>query len=275
MLGRRIASRGGQVVTTALALLVACVLAGCAVDRSDSSESAVETTAEITEETAPPTTGEPQIAQSIYRVKANRCASPENSWTTGFAIDSQTIVTVAHALISTLGVTVIDADDVEHAVEIAYVDDEKDIALLRLVEGSAEAVAVAGAEASGDVWIVTFKQKDEHPVVRPASVLALLEVTMEGQGARDAIKLTADISVGDSGGPVVNSSGELLGMIFATTIDEQTGWAIAEPEVSRALDLKNANRPEVVPPACTSDPTDPEEPAAEDQESASPGNESN
>lgn len=235
----------------------------------------METTAEITEETAPPTTGEPQIAQSIYRVKANRCASPENSWTTGFAIDSQTIVTVAHALISTLGVTVIDADDVEHAVEIAYVDDEKDIALLRLVEGSAEAVAVAGAEASGDVWIVTFKQKDEHPVVRPASVLALLEVTMEGQGARDAIKLTADISVGDSGGPVVNSSGELLGMIFATTIDEQTGWAIAEPEVSRALDLKNANRPEVVPPACTSDPTDPEEPAAEDQESASPGNESN
>jgi S1-C subfamily serine protease len=210
-------------------------------------------------ETAPTTTeatGEPEISQSVFRVKANRCASPENSWTTGFAIDTTTIATVAHALESTLAVTVIDVDEVEHEVEVAYVDDQKDIALLRLVDATVEPLPVAEDEAAGDVWLVTFKQKEEQPVVRPASVLDLIQVTMDGQGARDAIKLTADISVGDSGGPVVNSSGEVLGMIFATTIDEKTGWAIAQPEVTDALVTKNANRPEVVPPACTTDPTE-------------------
>lgn len=200
--------------------------------------------------------GEPEISQSVFRVKANRCASPENSWTTGFAIDETTIATVAHALESTLSVTVIDADEVEHQVDVAYVDDQKDIALLRLVDATVEPLPVATGEAAGDVWLVTFKQKEEQPVVRPATVLDLIQVTMDGQGERDAIKLTADISVGDSGGPVVTSGGELLGMIFATTIDEQTGWAIAQPEVSDALAMKNANRPEVVPPACTTDPTD-------------------
>lgn len=235
--------------TTATIVIVGLLAtAGCA-SRTDRPETAATTTEVVV-------TGEPDVAQSVFRVKANRCASPENSWTTGFAIDETTIATVAHALESTLAVTVIDTDEIEYEVEVAYVDDAKDIALLRLLDTTVEPLPAADDEASGDVWLVTFKQKEEQPVVRPASVLDLIQVTMDGQGARDAIKLTADISVGDSGGPVVNSSGEVLGMIFATTIDEQTGWAIAQAEVSAALATKNANRPEVVPPACLTDPTE-------------------
>lgn len=199
---------------------------------------------------------EPAIARSVFQIKADRCASPENAWTTGFAIEPQTIVTVAHALISTRGVTVIDVDGNEHPVEVAYVDDLKDIALLRLLDTTAPVVTAAEVEAAGDVWTVTFKQKDEAPVVKPAAVVDLMEVTMDGQGAREAIKLTADISVGDSGGPVVTDDGRLLGMIFATTIDAQTGWAIAENEVTAAVEAKNAAPPEVVPPTCTEDPTE-------------------
>lgn len=199
----------------------------------------------------------PDIGGSVFQVKANRCASPENSWTTGFAIDDTTIATVAHALESTLAVSVIDQDGNESPVEIAYVDEGKDIALLRLADDvTVNPLPMADEDADGEVWLVTFKHKDTAPVFQQGTVLSLVEVTMDGEGARDAIKLTADISVGDSGGPVVNRRGELLGMIFATTIDERTGWAIAHPEVSQALATKNGNRPEVIPPACLTDPLD-------------------
>ncbi|MEM9654316.1 MAG: serine protease [Actinomycetota bacterium] len=270
MLGRWTPRRRQPVVCLILAGLL--VIAGCSattLEETDAGNGGSRTDQDGTGADGATSDGagtdrtEPDVAASVFRVKANRCASPENSWTTGFAVDADTIATVAHALESTLAVTVIDVDEVEYPVEVAYVDEAKDIALLRLLDTTAEPLPVADEEADGDVWLVTFKQKEEQPVFQPASVLSLVEVTMDGEGARDAIKLTADISVGDSGGPVVNDDGQLLGMIFATTINERTGWAIAQPEVSAALEAKNRNRPEVIPPACTTDPMDPVEPESE------------
>ena len=53
---------------------------------------------------------------------------------------------------------------------------------------------------------------------------------------REVLSLRADVRPGNSGGPVVNKSGEVVGVVFAASVDrDDTGYAMTSRQVAKAV----------------------------------------
>ena len=74
-------------------------------------------------------------------------------------------------------------------------------------------------------------------MVRPVELLQRTEITLDGEGRRDSIKLGTAIEAGDSGAPVIDEEGRVIGLVFATSRTGDTGWAIAGSELVSVPEL--------------------------------------
>lgn len=192
--------------------------------------------------------------QAIYRVEVGQCLAVENQLATAVAVGPELLVTVAHSLEQADGVTIKDGQGVEVASELVYVDQAKDIAFFALTDpqqanGLGSALELAEPAESGAVSIATGS-RDEGPNSKQATILDLLDATLDGEGKRAAIKLEADIKPGDSGAAVVNADGRMVGMIFATARGQNIGWAVASSELRDALAQLESNGPETITLSC-------------------------
>lgn len=193
--------------------------------------------------------GTPDVIDSLHRVRVEQCASPENQWTTAVAVGPDTVATVAHSLTSAEAITAFDATGTERSATIVYLDEAKDVAILRLAGDAGPVLPIVAPASSGPVVVASFADED-GPTRQPSEILELVDATLDGEGRRRAIKLDAEIGPGDSGAPVVNDDGEVVGMIFATARDRRIGWAIAGTELIAAIDELGATTPEALPPVC-------------------------
>ena len=58
----------------------------------------------------------------------------------------------------------------------------------------------------------------------------------EGTVVREVLSLRADVRPGNSGGPVVNKAGEVVGVVFAASVDrDDTGYAMTSRQVASAV----------------------------------------
>ena len=67
----------------------------------------------------------------------------------------------------------------------------------------------------------------------------------EGTVLRDVFSLRAPIRQGNSGGPIVNSAGDVVGLIFAASVtDPDTGYALTAEQIaeSAALGVTSSSR---------------------------------
>ncbi|MGH1491543.1 MAG: S1 family peptidase [Acidimicrobiales bacterium] len=191
----------------------------------------------------------PDALASIYRVEVGQCLAVENQLATAVAIAPGLVVTVAHSLDQADGVTLKDALDQDVPSELLYVDPTKDIAILRLSDASPVPLELTEPQNSGAVSVATAAGSD-GPTSKPATIVDLVDATLDGDGKRAAIRLEADIKPGDSGAAVVDDDGRMVGMIFATARGEDVGWAVASSEIVAAIEALNANRPEPIALAC-------------------------
>ena len=105
----------------------------------------------------------------------------------------------------------------EHAAEVLGRDDESDIALLRV----ADPPAVAGLEWGDDAalrvgdWVVALG----HPLglegSAAAGIIAATGRRLPGDPLRRFLQLDAAIRPGNSGGPLLNADGEVVGVVAA------------------------------------------------------------
>jgi S1-C subfamily serine protease len=172
---------------------------------------------------------------SIYKVEVGQCLAVETQLATAVAVAPDRLVSVAHSLDEADGFTVLGSGGVEIDATLVYIDPGKDIAIFEVPDGSAQPLEIGEPASTGAVSIATGARGDE-PTVKDAAILDLLDATLDGEGKRAAIKLDADIKPGDSGAAVVDESGRMVGMVFATARGENIGWAIAGGELTAALD---------------------------------------
>lgn len=184
-------------------------------------------------------TDSPEAA--VLRLELAQCHNGNEHRASAFAINDGYAVTVAHAFEDIDGFTVRTADQRELTAEVVYLDPERDIAILELTDGAApESLLLRSAGEDQDgVTLVTFAESD-GPERKDADILRFVRLTLDGVGDRAGIEIGADISSGDSGGPLLDADGLVIGMVFATSRQGERGWAIATSEIERAFEARQS-----------------------------------
>ena len=102
-----------------------------------------------------------------------------------------------------------------------------------------DGVAVLGYPQDGPYDVQTGRIRSEQRLRSP-------NIYGEGTVLRDVFSLRALIRQGNSGGPIVNSAGEVVGLIFAASVtDPDTGYALTAEQVAETAAQGVTNDAEV------------------------------
>jgi S1-C subfamily serine protease len=160
---------------------------------------------------------------------------------TGFAVASDRVVTVAHALEGTAMVRV-RTGRVAHRARVLRVDRRADLALLAVsgLGGSNPGTATA----AGDDRVRVIVLRDGRRATRKATVRRAIDARVSAPGGRRpvrraALELEARLRAGDSGAPVVSEDGAVAGVLFARSRNHAgTAYAVSAAPLDALLDAE-------------------------------------
>lgn len=179
------------------------------------------------------------VARSIVRVEGEACGRIQEG--TGFVVGPDLVVTNAHVVAGEPATTLErqDGDRVE-ATLVAF-DPERDLAVLRAPGLNAPALPVV--DSAVDQRGATFG----HPgggslelspfVVRQRQNAVGTDIYGQPGTTRDVLILAAELAPGDSGSPLVDTSGQVVGVAFAIAPDRDgVAYAVSTDELRAVLD---------------------------------------
>ena len=188
-------------------------------------------------------------APSVLKVRgSNNCGSGVEG--TGFLYSPGRLMTNAHVVAG------VDNPEVEiggssvPATVVVY-NPEIDVAVLALDEGELpHLVFDKGAAPQEGVAVLGYPQDGPYDVqtgrIRAEQRLRSPNIYGEGTVLRNVFSLRALIRQGNSGGPLVNSAGDVVGLIFAASVtDPDTGYALTAEQISESAALGVTSSTEV------------------------------
>jgi S1-C subfamily serine protease len=185
---------------------------------------------------------DPQVraaGRSVVRVLGTACGLgvQGSGWVGGNGI----VVTNAHVVAGEDDTTVTTQEGASMEATPVHYDPENDLAVLR-IEASLPALAFDPAPRSGDSGAVLGYPENGPYSVAPARLGETLDTISEdsyGRGPirRPIVSLRGTVRSGNSGGPIVDTRGRVMGTVFAaTTSGTPGGFAVPDDVVRRALD---------------------------------------
>jgi putative serine protease PepD len=151
----------------------------------------------------------------------------------GVAVGPDTVLTAEHVVSESRVVGVVDADGNALAATVIATDARRDLALLRVEPHGLPYVSVRDA--------VAVVGEEAHVVGSPNGVRRISDGTvtdvldLERDGVVE-IQTNADIDQGNSGGPLLDADGRLLGIVVAEhERDDGIGWATSAADVQQFL----------------------------------------
>jgi S1-C subfamily serine protease len=155
----------------------------------------------------------------------------------GFVVAPQRVLTNAHVVAGTSSVAVRSEKGTLDA-RVVYFNPEVDEAVLAVPGMSAKPLhLVSGSVDRGQDGLVLGYPLDGPYTAMPARVRKKIslrgpDIYSEKQVTRDVYTLRAKVRSGNSGGPLVEPDGKVLGVVFgAATDDSETGFALTNSEV--------------------------------------------
>jgi S1-C subfamily serine protease len=169
------------------------------------------------------------VRAATVQVFAERC---DQEWTgSGFVVAPGTLVTNAHVVSGATQVDLVSSDGREMATEVVLYDPARDLALLRAPDLDAAPLPIADTPAAvGDVLVTAGHPRSDTALhVAPARVDGFGFVTLDlppvGLARREVYTLASgDVAAGSSGGPLVDTAGRVVGVVFA---GDDSGAALA------------------------------------------------
>lgn len=144
----------------------------------------------------------------------------------GFALGENCIVTNAHVVDSSAPITVVSYDESMYDAVLFGISREEDIAVL-LVDGasfpSLSAASTADAKPGDDVYAIGAPKGMAYTLTK-GSISAKARII----NGHSYVQLDAPINEGNSGGPLLNDAGQVLGM-NALKLTDSEGIGLAIP----------------------------------------------
>lgn len=176
----------------------------------------------------------------------------------GFVAAPGLVVTNAHVVAGIPHPMVVDGSGA-HQTKVVFFDPSYDLAVMRVGGISEPSLALDPAQSSRGVQATVLGYPGGGPfTVVPAGVMADFEAEgrdIYGQRltVRNVYEIQATVRPGNSGGPLVQPDGQVIGVVFSrSTTNADIGYALASPGVlSRVLQAESKTSPVGTGP-CTS-----------------------
>lgn len=180
--------------------------------------------------------------ESVVRVvgEAEQCSRILQG--SGFAVEPDLVMTNAHVVAGT-GRVMLETVGGDAEGEVVYYNPSEDIALIRMNDGT-ELPTLEWAEEpavqNDDAIVVGFPQGGPFEAT-PARVREMFTVSgpdiyADARVEREAYTLRGSVVQGNSGGPLLDTDGRVLGLVFGAAVGESdTGYALTRHEVDRQV----------------------------------------
>jgi S1-C subfamily serine protease len=195
-------------------------------------------------------------AASVLKIHGdNSCGNGVEG--SGFLYAPGRLMTNAHVVAGVSDPQVLIGGDTVPARVVLY-DPDLDIAVLALDdEGHPHLSFDTNAAAGEGVAVLGYPQDGPYDVeaarIRAEQRLRSPNIYGEGSVVRQVFSVRGKIRPGNSGGPLVSSEGDVVGVVFAASVtDDDTGYALTAEQVGQAAAQGLANTDEVGSGACAS-----------------------
>ncbi|MBE7324011.1 MarP family serine protease [Nocardioides sp. Y6] len=175
--------------------------------------------------------------QSVVKiVGANDCGRGVEG--TGFLYGTGRVMTNAH-VVAGVDSPEVEVDGQRVRGRVVHYDPDLDVAVLAVEARGVPTLDFVREEVPprAAVAVLGFPQDGPYDVqsgrVRQQQRLRSPDIYGEGTVIREVLSLRALVRPGNSGGPVVNTDGEVVGVVFAASVtDDQTGYALTAAQVA-------------------------------------------
>ncbi|MCZ3389051.1 MAG: MarP family serine protease [Actinomycetia bacterium] len=159
----------------------------------------------------------------------------------GFAFAPGRVLTNAHVVAGVKSIQVVTPDGNAVDGEVVYFDPDMDLAVIDAPDLAVRPLTFSDSAARGDNVAVIGYPENGGLEATPARVRDELvapgnDIYGEGTVVRQVLSLRANVRPGNSGGPVVNKDGQVVGVVFAASLDQDdTGYAMTSRQVASAV----------------------------------------
>lgn len=179
-----------------------------------------------------------EAAQSVARITGTAYACGVQSTGSGFVIAADRVVTNAHVVAGVSNPVIELPGRASVDAQVVYFDSQKDIAVLatrgldaRVLPLGAKLTAGASAAFQGYPYGGPFTSGTAS--VRSVGTALVPDLSDSQRSARDVYALDADVRPGNSGGPLLDASGQVAGIVFARADDgSRVGYAMTTDELA-------------------------------------------
>jgi S1-C subfamily serine protease len=183
------------------------------------------------------------VQGSVVQIRGIAASCSRQIDGSGFVYADQRVMTNAHVLAG-VNAPKVTAEGRSYDATAVYVDEETDIAVLAVpglpqvplhftpapVDTGADAI-VMGYPGGGGLYVGPARVRDRGKISGP-------DFRSTQTVERDVYALFGQVRAGNSGGPLLAADGSVLGVVFASAIDDpDTGYALTAAQVDEARRL--------------------------------------
>ncbi|WP_028849773.1 MarP family serine protease [Thermocrispum municipale] len=190
-----------------------------------------------------------ELRDKVLKIRGDAPSCSRTLEGSGFVVAPQRVMTNAHVVAGTTSVRV-ETDEGTLPARVTHFDPDVDVAVLAVPDLNAAPIPFADVPAaSGDNAIVLGYPLDGPYTATAARIRQRTELRgpdiYESKTVRrDVFTVRGSIRSGNSGGPMVNPDGEVIGLVFGASVqDPDTGFTLTaaevEPEARRAPEMVN------------------------------------
>lgn len=199
-----------------------------------------------------------QARASVLKIRGRARSCSRALEGTGFVIAPQRVITNAHVVAGTDRVQVETIDGTLDATVVNY-DPQTDIAILRVPGLRAPVLQLAAKQANtGTNGLVLGYPLDGPYTASAARVRERIhlrgpDIYNASTVVRNVYTVRAVVRSGNSGGPLLDGSGQVLGLVFGAAVDnDETGFVLTDDEITDDVATASSRTVEVSTGVCAS-----------------------
>ena len=198
-------------------------------------------------------------AAGIVKITGNAPACQRGREGTGFVAAPQRVVTNAHVVAGVDEPFVqVTGEGERLPARVVVFDPQRDLAVLAVPDLRAQPLGLGQELARSAAAVVAGFPLDGPYTSVPARVREVVQargqdIYAQGEVVREVYSLATSVEPGNSGGPLLDGAGSVVGVVFARSLDDRgTGYALTLDEAAPVLEAAEQASDTVPTGGCTS-----------------------